>query len=177
MNYQVWVLETVLRLMIVLSILVYATFAANYTVGGKSGWSLDSDMQAWSSSKTFKVGDTLVFLYSRIHNVLEVNEFAYDACVSSNPFSIDHGTSAIIKLDTPGTRYFICREHCKSGLKIKIVVTSTTTSNAPPTAPASPTPRYSPPYINDYPSAATNTPVPVISLVMAILMVINSSLI
>ncbi|KAI3862474.1 hypothetical protein MKX03_011562 [Papaver bracteatum] len=137
MNHQVWVLETVLRLMIVLSILVYATFAANYTVGGKSGWSLDSDMKTWISSKTFKVGDTLVtrsynslincslntlflsyavFLYSRIHNVLEVNEFAYEACISINPFSIDHGTSAIIKLDTPGTRYFICREHCKRGL-------------------------------------------------------------
>ncbi|KAI3886817.1 hypothetical protein MKW98_017169 [Papaver atlanticum] len=135
MNHQVWSFETVMKVMIVLSVLVYATSATNYTVGGESGWSLDSDMQTWSSNNTFHVGDTLVFLFSPIHNVVEVNEFAYNACVSSSPISIDDRTSAII---TKGlkvkivltTRYFVCGGYCTKGLKVKIVVTASTNQEA-----------------------------------------------
>ncbi|KAI3885661.1 hypothetical protein MKW92_028664 [Papaver armeniacum] len=132
---QVWILETVMKLMIMLSVFVYATSATNYTVGGEYGWSLDSDMQAWSSNHTFYVGDTLVFLYKTIHNVLEVNEFAYNACITSSTMGIYDGGSVNITLKNTRTRYFICGGHCKEGLKVEIVVRAPTTPpNAPPTA-------------------------------------------
>ncbi|KAI3862472.1 hypothetical protein MKX03_011560 [Papaver bracteatum] len=182
---QVWVFETTIKLMILLSVFGYATSAstndtaydtsaANYTVGGSSGWSLDSDVQIWSSSNTFFVGDTLVFLYRPIHNVLEVNELAYNNCVSSNPIGIYDKTWAIITLESTATRYFICGTHCSKGLKVKIIVSASTNPHAPP-HPAVPLPKYDFP-----PSSATNTPHRfvftsiVISLLSSILMIINS---
>ncbi|KAI3975168.1 hypothetical protein MKX01_020569 [Papaver californicum] len=163
MNHQVWVaFETVMKLMFVLSCFVYASSATDYTVGGESGWALDSDVQTWSSSRTFSVGDTLVFVYKPVHNVLEVNEFAYNACSLDNPISVTDGMNTTVTLDTLGTRYFICgtQGHCSSGLKVKIVVNSTDSSGSgdssntdgrhpprrtPPSVRSPPSPRQSPP--------------------------------
>ncbi|KAI3944595.1 hypothetical protein MKW98_021053 [Papaver atlanticum] len=158
MNQQVWVLETIMKLMMVLSVFVYASSATKYTVGGASGWALDSDVQTWSSSNSFSVGDTLEFVYKPVHSVLEVNKLAYEACDSANPISVNNGNYTSVTLDTAGTRYFICgaQGHCSSGLKVKIVVNSTDPSGSgnrgrrsprrPPTSGRSPpAPRQSPP--------------------------------
>ncbi|RZC85053.1 hypothetical protein C5167_047835 [Papaver somniferum] len=156
MMNQVWFLGTIMKLMMVLSVLVYASSAAKYTVGGQSGWALDSDVQSWSSSNSFSVGDTLEFMYKPVHSVLEVNKLAYEACDSANPISLTNGNYTSVTLDTPGTRYFICgaQGHCSSGLKVKIVVSSTDPSRSggrrsprrPPTSGGSPpAPRQSPP--------------------------------
>ncbi|KAI3971522.1 hypothetical protein MKW92_035777 [Papaver armeniacum] len=147
MNQQVWVL------MMVLSVLVNATSATNYTVGGDSRWALDSDVQTWASSHTFSVGDSLLFIYEPVHNVLEVTEYAYDVCDLENPISITDGTNTTVTLDTLGTRYFICGTigHCISGLKVKIVVNSTGSSGSgdssytPPIGSSPPSPSQSPP--------------------------------
>ncbi|KAI3903914.1 hypothetical protein MKW92_047357 [Papaver armeniacum] len=182
---QVRVFETTIKLMILLSFFGYtisastndagsATYGTNYTVGGSSGWSLDSDVQIWSSTNTFFVGDTLVFLYRPIHNVLEVNEMAYNKCISSNPIGIYNQTWAIITLESTATRYFICGTHCSKGLKVKIIVSASTNPHAPP-PPAVPVPKYDFP-----PSAAANTSHRfvftsiLISLFSSILMIINS---
>ncbi|KAI3889474.1 hypothetical protein MKX03_009335 [Papaver bracteatum] len=119
---QVW--ETIMKFVMVLSVLVYSASATNYTVGGESGWALNSDMQTWSSEHTFNGGDTLVFVYKPVHSVLEVNEFAYEACILDNPIEIFNRTSTVIKLGSWGTRYFICGTpgHCGLGLKVKILV-------------------------------------------------------
>ncbi|KAI3909414.1 hypothetical protein MKW92_046829 [Papaver armeniacum] len=87
MNQQFWVLETAMKFMMVLSVLVYASSATNYTLGRDSGWALTSDVETWSSSYTFSFGDTLVFVYRPVHNVLEVNELAYKDCDLNNPIS------------------------------------------------------------------------------------------
>ncbi|KAI3952080.1 hypothetical protein MKW92_042763 [Papaver armeniacum] len=156
MNQQVWALETIMKFMIILSVLVYASSATNYTVGGDSGWALTSNVQTWSSSYSFSVGDTLVFVYRPVHNVLEVNESAYEDCNLDNPISITNGNYTTVTLDTSGTRYFICgtRGHCSSGLKAKIVVKSTDSSGSgdsgtdarrPPSSRSPPSPRQSPP--------------------------------
>ncbi|KAI3844067.1 hypothetical protein MKX03_004602 [Papaver bracteatum] len=149
MNQQVWALETTMKFVIVLSVLVSASSATNYTVGGDSGWALTSHVETWSSSYTFSVGDTLVFVYRPVHSVLEVNESAYEDCNLDNPISITNGNYTTVTLDTLGTRYFICgtRGHCSSGLKAKIVVKSTYSSGSGDsgTDAGHPPPRQSPP--------------------------------
>ncbi|KAI3893393.1 hypothetical protein MKW92_051888 [Papaver armeniacum] len=166
MHQQVWILVTAMKFVIISSFCISATSATNYTVGRSYGWSLDSDVQTWSSTHTFHVGDTLVFLYRPVHNVLEVNESAYEACVTSNPISVHDGRSAIITLNSTGKRFFICGRHCDRGLKVEIVVSSII-EDAPPTAPDSPNP-------SDHKSVATTiAPKFVLSLASIILMIIN----
>ncbi|KAI3933553.1 hypothetical protein MKX01_032658 [Papaver californicum] len=174
MNHQDWgVFETVMKLMIVLSVFVYASSATEYTVGGESGWALASDVQAWSSSRTFSVGDTLVFVYKPVHNVLEVNAFAYNACTLDNPINVTDGTNTTVTLDTLGTRYFICgtQGHCSSGLKVKVVVNSTDSSGSgdssitdgrrpPPSVRSPPSPRQSPPPPSNTPGSTPGIDVP-----------------
>jgi hypothetical protein len=41
------------------STLIRCVSGANLTVGGASGWDLNSNMQDWSSTATFNVGDDL----------------------------------------------------------------------------------------------------------------------
>ncbi|KAI3944561.1 hypothetical protein MKW98_021019 [Papaver atlanticum] len=167
MMNQAWVLETIMKLMILL-VLVYATSATNYTVGGESGWALDSDVQTWSSSYTFSVGDTLLFVYKPVHNVLEVTEYSYDVCNLENPISITDGTNTTVTLDTLGVRYFICGTigHCSSGLKVKIVVNSTgssgsgDSSNTPPIVGSPPSPSQSPPPPSNTPGTPSSFDVP-----------------
>ncbi|KAI3964079.1 hypothetical protein MKW92_035877 [Papaver armeniacum] len=172
MMNQVWFLGTIMKLMMVLSVLVYASSAAKYTVGGQSGWALDSDVQSWSSSYSFSVGDTLEFVYKPVHSVLEVNKLAYEACDSANPISLTNGNYTTVTLDTPGTRYFICgaQGHCSSGLKVKIVVKSTGSSGSedsgtnrhnppnktPPSSRSPPSPRQSPPPPTNTPGTPTD---------------------
>ncbi|RZC43566.1 hypothetical protein C5167_036513 [Papaver somniferum] len=105
MNYQVWVFETAMKLSILLSLFIYASSATNYTVGGELGWDLDSDIQTWSSSRNFSVGDTLVFVYTPVHNVLEVDEVGYNACASDDPISVADDGNTTVTLDSFGTRY------------------------------------------------------------------------
>ncbi|KAI3982009.1 hypothetical protein MKX01_018915 [Papaver californicum] len=143
MNHQVWVSETVMKLMVLLSVFVYASSATpsyphSYLVGGESGWSRDTDWKTWSSSNTFSVGDTIVFVYKPVHNVLEVNESAYLYFTT-----VTH--------DNLGTRYFTCgtEGHCSFGLKVKIVVNST--RRTLPTVRSPPSPLQSP-------SPPSNTP-------------------
>ncbi|KAI3887280.1 hypothetical protein MKW98_031232 [Papaver atlanticum] len=158
MNQQVWALETTMNFMIVLSVLVYASSATNYTVGGDSGWALTSNVQTWSSSYTFSVGDTLVFVYRPVHNVLEVNESAYEDCNLDNPISITNGNYTTVTLDTFDTG---------SGLKAKIVVKSTDSSGSgnsgtderhPPSSRSPPSPRQSPPPPSNTPGTPPSPP-------------------
>ncbi|KAI3889398.1 hypothetical protein MKX03_027040 [Papaver bracteatum] len=172
MNQHAWVLETIMKLMMVLSVFVYASSATKYTVGGASGWALDSDVQTWSSSYNFSVGDTLEFVYKPVHNVLEVNKLAYEMCDLDIPISVNNGNYTSVTLDTAGTRYFICgaQGHCSSGLKVKIVVKSTDSSGSedsgtnrhnpptktPPSSRSPPSPRQSPPPPTNTPGTPTD---------------------
>ncbi|OVA02145.1 Plastocyanin-like [Macleaya cordata] len=149
--------------MIVLSISSYGVYATNYSVGGETGWDLTSDMTTWSASTIFNPGDNLVFAYKPIHNVLEVDEDAFDTCNTTTPISINNGGQTVITLDTVGTRYFICGTpgHCGSGLKVQVDVLLPGNSSAgndgrrrrpiappkrsPPPTPPTPTPPPPPP--------------------------------
>ncbi|PPD73187.1 hypothetical protein GOBAR_DD29892 [Gossypium barbadense] len=66
---------TKLLLLCFLSIFCFAltSHAATYVVGDTSGWDISSDIDSWASSKTFNVGDVLLFQYSSSHSVNELH--------------------------------------------------------------------------------------------------------
>ncbi|KAL8231642.1 hypothetical protein R6Q57_001420 [Mikania cordata] len=118
--------------------------AEQHVVGGKQGWDESTDFDSWASGQTFRVGDTLVFKYSPLHNVAELgSESDYKNCdVGSATNSMSDGNS-VVKLTKEGTRYFACATsgHCAQGMKLKITTvsssspsSSTTTSSSTPTS-------------------------------------------
>ncbi|KAL0329666.1 UNVERIFIED_CONTAM: hypothetical protein Sradi_4953300 [Sesamum radiatum] len=59
--------------------------ATNYVVGDEAGWKVGVNYTAWAEGKTFRVGDTLVFMYtSGNHVVLKVDGADFQKCASSN---------------------------------------------------------------------------------------------
>jgi hypothetical protein len=48
--------------------------AAKHFVGGKSGWTIDYDYQAWAKDKVFYVGDTLGMPFLKVFVLLKRNE-------------------------------------------------------------------------------------------------------
>ncbi|KAK9067371.1 hypothetical protein SSX86_014698 [Deinandra increscens subsp. villosa] len=122
--------------------------AEQHVVGGKQGWDESTDFDSWASGQTFKVGDTLVFKYTTLHNVAELgSESAYKNCdVGSATNSMSDGNS-VVKLTKAGTRYFACGTpgHCGQGMKVKITTVSASSDSSPsssstPTSSSSSTP-------------------------------------
>ncbi|GLJ09060.1 hypothetical protein SUGI_0101010 [Cryptomeria japonica] len=110
--------------------------ATDYTVGDAQQWGFGANYTTWASSKTFLVGDTLVFIYANgAHDVLEVQKSAYDSCATSNPTKQYTDGNTRISLTSSGTRYFICgiTGHCSGGMKVAVTVSagSSTTPAAP----------------------------------------------
>ncbi|KAK1432684.1 hypothetical protein QVD17_09582 [Tagetes erecta] len=108
--------------------------AEQHVVGGKQGWDESTDFDSWASGQTFKVGDTLIFKYSPMHNVAELgSESAYKSCdVGSATNSMSDGNS-VVKLTKVGTRYFACGTtgHCDQGMKVKITTVSASSDSSP----------------------------------------------
>ncbi|GLJ09056.1 hypothetical protein SUGI_0100950 [Cryptomeria japonica] len=115
--------------------------ATDYTVGDAQQWGFGANYTTWASSKTFLVGDTLVFIYANgAHDVLEVQKSAYDSCATSNPTKQYTDGNTRISLTSSGTRYFICgiTGHCSGGMKVAVTVSAGTSTT--PTTPAAPSP-------------------------------------
>ncbi|KAJ1439541.1 Phytocyanin domain [Sesbania bispinosa] len=137
---------------LVLHLAFPTVFGTDYNVGDDNGWSQGVDYSTWTSGKTFKLGDNLVFKYGSLHSVDEVNENDYKSCSSSNSIKSYSDGNSKVPLTTAGKMYFICPTpgHCGGGMKLEInvVAASTTPSGTPPTTPSgSPptTPSGSPP--------------------------------
>uniref|UniRef100_A0A453L115 Phytocyanin domain-containing protein n=4 Tax=Triticinae TaxID=1648030 RepID=A0A453L115_AEGTS len=116
-----------------------AAAATTFDVGDGHGWQTGVDYTAWTSDKTFAVGDALVFNYtSKAHTVTEVNKSGYDACSGGNSLSNDDSGATTITLTTPGVHYFICDVpgHCASGMKLAVTVTVAGGSTTGGTIPA-----------------------------------------
>ncbi|KAM0033805.1 putative Blue (type 1) copper binding protein [Helianthus debilis subsp. tardiflorus] len=117
--------------------------AEQHVVGGKQGWDESTDFDSWASGQTFKVGDTLVFKYSPLHNVAELgSESEYKNCdVGSATNSMSDGNS-VVKLTKAGTRYFACGTpgHCDQGMKVKITTVSASSDSSPTSSSSSKTP-------------------------------------
>ncbi|ESR54643.1 hypothetical protein CICLE_v10023892mg, partial [Citrus x clementina] len=148
-----WAVKAIL-LTVIISIPFSGVSATNHTVGGSTGWDLSSNIHAWSATATFHVGDTLVFTYTPLHDVLEVNQLEYATCHTVNPISAHNSGDTVVPLIEPGTRYFICGRngHCASGLKFRVDVlpqldanVTRRTPRSPHRSPPSPPLRHPPP--------------------------------
>ncbi|KAL0281923.1 UNVERIFIED_CONTAM: Uclacyanin-3 [Sesamum angustifolium] len=111
--------------------------ATNYVVGDEAGWKVGVNYTAWAEGKTFRVGDTLVFMYtSGNHNVMKVDGADFQKCASSNASAkpLTSGND-VITLATPGKKWYICNvaDHCSKGMKLVITVFE---AEAPAPAPA-----------------------------------------
>nr|GEV28069.1 blue copper protein-like [Tanacetum cinerariifolium] len=113
------------------------SLAKVYTVGDSAGWSLSVDYSTWTSGKTFKVGDSLVFNYGSSHSVAEVSSNDYDTCSVANSIASYNNGPTTVALNTTGTHYFVCGVvgHCGGGMKVSVPVTADGGSGG-----ASPTP-------------------------------------
>ncbi|PON58819.1 Phytocyanin domain containing protein [Parasponia andersonii] len=127
--------------LLVLLLAAPAVRGAQYTVGDTAGWNSGVDYTAWTSDKTFTVGDTLVFNYDTSHKVDEVNQNDYKSCSTSNVLKSHGGTTVTITLSTSGSVYFICPTpgHCDNGMKLQVdVKASSTPGGSPPSTPSPP---------------------------------------
>uniref|UniRef100_A0A7N0TZL8 Phytocyanin domain-containing protein n=1 Tax=Kalanchoe fedtschenkoi TaxID=63787 RepID=A0A7N0TZL8_KALFE len=123
------------------------TNAATYTVGDGS-WTIPSttgQYNTWASSKTFRVGDVLVFNFATgAHDVATVTKDKYDDCDGDSPMALVTQGPASITLTTSGMNYFICTvgngNHCSAGQKLAVNVTTATSGTTPPPPPPSSSP-------------------------------------
>ncbi|KAK7314744.1 hypothetical protein VNO77_33272 [Canavalia gladiata] len=152
-----WAVKAII-VIVFTSILFRCVCGANLTVGGASGWDLSSNIQAWYSTITFNVGDDLVFIYTPVHDVVELNQLGYETCTIANALSTYDTGETVIHLTAPGTRYFVCGRlgHCQQGLKLQVQVLaqSNNTNETGDDGGGSP-PRHPPP-----PASPLNNPHP-----------------
>ncbi|KAG5570038.1 hypothetical protein H5410_059804 [Solanum commersonii] len=136
-----------------IAILFGSTMAANHTVGAPKGrWDESTDLTTWAASETFLVGDSLIFVYTPNHDVLEVRKADYDSCQTTNAISTNGGGMTIISLASTGKRYFICGTggHCASGMKLEVNTLATVPVVPPPSSPpvkspvSAPSPKIAP---------------------------------
>ncbi|GJY63733.1 ribonuclease H-like domain-containing protein [Tanacetum coccineum] len=111
-------------------------YAVQHVVGDSGGWTTFGDYTTWASTKTFNVGDTLLFNYGSSHGVDVVSKSDYDNCVTSNALDSYSGGTTTVSLTQAGPMYFACPSfgHCSSGMKLAINVVSAG-SNSPANTP------------------------------------------
>ncbi|EOA23066.1 hypothetical protein CARUB_v10003846mg [Capsella rubella] len=103
--------------------ILVAVFGA--AVGGTVHKTMMGDYEAWASSRTFHVGDSLVFSYNNnFHDVTEVTHNDFGTCESSKPLMRYKIGSDSISLTKPGLQQFICGvpDHCTLGQKLRLVL-------------------------------------------------------
>ncbi|KAF5194541.1 Pr5-like receptor kinase [Thalictrum thalictroides] len=116
---------------VLVALLNGATAQKTHIVFGIMGWAIPVDdgfASNWAATRTFMVGDTLVFYFSTgIHNVAEVTKPAYDACITTDTTlgPILTKGPANITLTTAGNHYYVCTYSSKCSLKLAISVSGT----------------------------------------------------
>ncbi|KAI0504832.1 hypothetical protein KFK09_015785 [Dendrobium nobile] len=117
-----------------------------FTVGDSAGWTIGNNLNytQWAASKTFHVGDTLLFNYNnQIHNVLEVKEPDFNACKNSSAIKEYKTGKDSILITSIGHHYYICGfpGHCNFGQKVDVLaVGSSAAPSSSPTGLSPPSP-------------------------------------
>ncbi|TVU41531.1 hypothetical protein EJB05_15059, partial [Eragrostis curvula] len=100
--------------------------AMDWTVGDNDGWRAGFNKTGWTDGKTFRVGDTLLFKYTKgQHTVVEVNGADFRACnLQGQRLGAWNTGNDVVRLQNPGRRWFICdvAGHCDGGMKMLITV-------------------------------------------------------
>ncbi|XP_074274199.1 early nodulin-like protein 15 [Silene latifolia] len=119
--------KAVMVAVLMAAVLFSSVSARNITVGGATGWDLSTNFTDWSSSTLVFVDDSLEFIYTRAHDVIEVTEANFATCDITSPIAAYYdinGKTTVINLPKPGPRYFVCgrSNHCTQGLKLYVQV-------------------------------------------------------
>ncbi|KAI3832170.1 hypothetical protein MKW92_038466 [Papaver armeniacum] len=150
------VVERVMFFMALAVLCVASSTAEVYKVGDDKGWTTLSpipDYQKWSSTKAFKVGDSIVFEYNpQMHNVVQVNYTDYKNCNAASPIRTLTSGKDTIPINSKGHYWYICGipGHCAMGQKVDIRVVTHVTQTPTSSTPSAPTPSSGP-----SPSAST----------------------
>ncbi|CAL5091281.1 unnamed protein product [Urochloa decumbens] len=116
--------------------------ATEWMVGDGGGWRAKFNQTGWADGKTFRVGDTLTFMYPKEnHTVVQVgNKDDFAACnLNANAVNKWDSGNDVVTLDKPGKAWFFCSvpNHCNNGMKLVINVEEGAPTPAPAPAPAS----------------------------------------
>ncbi|XP_062187963.1 basic blue protein-like [Phragmites australis] len=97
-----------------------------WKVGDEGGWRAKFNETNWADGKTFTVGDTLLFTYTKgDHTVIQVGGDDFRACnLQANHLGAWYDGSDAVPLDKPGKMWFICDKpnHCNNGMKLVVDV-------------------------------------------------------
>ncbi|KAL9271165.1 Mavicyanin-like protein [Drosera capensis] len=110
-----------------------------YKVGDSHGWTSivpHPDYHLWAASKTFHVGDAILFQYTRdFQNVEQVSRAEYKSCSVRYPIATYNSGNDSITIRRPGHYFYLCSlpGHCEAGQKVDFRVRRT---RPPPTSPS-----------------------------------------
>ncbi|KAL2526060.1 Blue copper protein [Abeliophyllum distichum] len=116
--------------------LLGSSFGLQYIVGD-SIWSIPPTNHFytnWSSSYTFRTGDTLYFDFdSPFYNLIEVSRGELESCTANQPYKAFMEGPATLPLMQKGVFYFICNvsNYCALGLKVSVTVEQNSPNLAP----------------------------------------------
>ncbi|KAI3829681.1 hypothetical protein L1987_03809 [Smallanthus sonchifolius] len=136
----------VMLIMIIKGVLMKAVMGKVYNVGDSEGWAIlvESNYATWTTSKKFRVGDTLLFHYNLTnHDVRQVNQQDFRSCNITAPWKTYETGNDSFVIRTPGHYYFICSfpSHCEAGQKLDVrVLKSYYLTTTPRTNVSSPVP-------------------------------------
>ncbi|KAJ4823252.1 hypothetical protein Tsubulata_032207 [Turnera subulata] len=110
--------------------------AVVHKVGDSAGWTTigNVDYKQWAATKTFQVGDIILFQYNaQFHNVMRVTHAMYRACNTSAPMATYTTGNDSITITSPGHHFFFCGVpgHCQAGQKVDINVPRLSVIGAP----------------------------------------------
>ncbi|KAH7855944.1 hypothetical protein Vadar_030855 [Vaccinium darrowii] len=163
----------VLSLVVVAAALVQGSRAETHVVGDTLGWVVPPGgsvaYTTWAATKTFAVGDVLLFNYTTGEHdvVVAASKTTYDSCSATNALSTEKTGPTSITL-TSGEHFYFCSvgTHCSLGQKLAINVSTTATSSPSPTGNTTTSPP--PPSSAAQPLAAA-LPLTLVSIFVALL--------
>ncbi|GAB2281084.1 hypothetical protein Dimus_015693, partial [Dionaea muscipula] len=120
-----------------------------YKVGDSQGWTSiipHPNYSQWAASKTFHIGDVIIFQYNRdFQNVMQVSRVEYKSCDIKDPIATYYSGNDSITIRSPGHYFYICSfpGHCQAGQKVDFRVLKTSSPVSPSASPSlSPTPSF-----------------------------------
>ncbi|KAK3156068.1 hypothetical protein QOZ80_2AG0102460 [Eleusine coracana subsp. coracana] len=146
-------------------LLVAATSATQYKVGGDNGWAVPDangeSFNTWAEKTSFQIGDELLFVYPKDKDsVLLVEPSDYNACNTSSYDKKFEDGSTSITLDRSGAVFFISGvdANCRANEKLIVMVAGGGNGSAPAPDQGSPSPPSSTPAPSNGSAGAQSPP-------------------
>ncbi|KAK0586760.1 hypothetical protein LWI29_011802 [Acer saccharum] len=116
-----------------------------HKVGDLDAWGLPTSANPlvyakWSKYNTFKIGDSLLFLYPPSQDsVIQVTKQSFESCNSTDPILYMNNGNSLFNITTDGNFYFTSGEagHCQKKQKLYINVGNVSSADSPSYGPSS----------------------------------------